>query len=60
MSKPLSLFFAIVSVLLMCATAISISFNAWLAILFAILTLCMIGGGFVVKARLRRRNENKG
>jgi hypothetical protein len=44
----------------MCATAISMSFNAWLAILFGILTLCMIGGGFVVKARLRRRNENKG
>ncbi|SFE14623.1 hypothetical protein SAMN05216378_2485 [Paenibacillus catalpae] len=60
MSKPLSLLFAVVSVLLMCATAISMSFNAWLAILFGILTLCMIGGGFVVKARLRRQNENKG
>ncbi|MCM3629310.1 DUF5325 family protein [Paenibacillus glycanilyticus] len=60
MSKSLSLFFAVVSVLLMCATAISMSFNAWLAILFGILTLLMIGGGFVVKARLRRRNENKG
>jgi hypothetical protein len=36
------------------------SFNAWLAVLFGILTLFMIGGGFVVKARLRRKNENKG
>ncbi|GLX65952.1 DUF5325 family protein [Paenibacillus glycanilyticus] len=60
MSKPLSLLFAVVSVLLMCATAISMSFSAWLAVLFGILTLVSIGGGFIVKARLRRRNENKG
>ena len=34
MSKPMSLFFAILSVLLMSATAIAISYNGWLAVLF--------------------------
>ncbi|GGG63879.1 DUF5325 family protein [Paenibacillus radicis (ex Gao et al. 2016)] len=55
MSKPMSLLFAVLSVLFMLATAVSISINGWLALLMAVLTLFMIGSGFIVKARLRRR-----
>ncbi|WP_161793362.1 DUF2244 domain-containing protein [Cohnella kolymensis] len=51
MSKRLSLMFAVSSVLLMIATAVSISYNAWLVLLFGILTVANIGLGFVVKAR---------
>ncbi|REE92870.1 hypothetical protein A8990_103177 [Paenibacillus taihuensis] len=58
MSKPMSLFFAVLSVLLMCATAISISYSGWLTVLFFLLTICSIGAGFIVKARMRRRNGN--
>ncbi|BBH21695.1 hypothetical protein Back11_30400 [Paenibacillus baekrokdamisoli] len=57
MTKSMSLFFAILSVLLMSATAISISYNGWVAALFLLLTLCSIGGGFIVKARMRRRQQ---
>ncbi|WP_167747159.1 DUF5325 family protein [Cohnella luojiensis] len=54
MSKSLSLFFAVASVALMLATAFSLSHNGWLALLFGLLTLAMIGTGFVVKSRLRK------
>lgn len=59
MSKGLSLLFAVLSIILMTATAISISNSLWLTLIFGILTLCMIGSGFIVKARLRRKQENK-
>lgn len=54
MSKTASLLFAVTSVIWMCATAISISYNVWLAILFGVLTVATIGAGFVWKARSRR------
>jgi len=57
MSKTLSLFFAVMSVVLMLATAFSLSHNGWLALLFGILTVGMMGTGFVVKAKLRRSNS---
>ncbi|WP_028559879.1 DUF5325 family protein [Paenibacillus pinihumi] len=57
MSKPLSLLFAIGSVILMGATAVSLSINSWLALLFFFLTISSIGAGFVVKARSRRKQE---
>ncbi|MBM7567409.1 DUF5325 family protein [Paenibacillus sacheonensis] len=57
MSKPLALFFALFSVLLMSVTAISISYNGWLAALFFFLTICSIGAGFVVNAKMRRRRQ---
>jgi len=60
MSKPLSLLFAVVSMLLMAATAIALSYNGWLAALLLILTLVWIGSGFVLKARLRRRHSSSG
>ena len=55
MSKPMALFFAVFSVLLMSATAISISYSAWLAVLLFLLTMCSMGAGFIVSARRRRK-----
>ncbi|WP_158602204.1 DUF5325 family protein [Cohnella endophytica] len=55
MSKPLSLFFAVVSIIFLLATAFSISHNGWLTLLFAVLALVTTGSGFVVKARLRKK-----
>ncbi|MBH5319185.1 DUF2244 domain-containing protein [Paenibacillus sp. GSMTC-2017] len=57
MSKSLSIFFASLSILFMSATAISISHNGWLVLLFSLLSLFSVGAGFIVKARLRRKNE---
>jgi len=54
MSKSLSLFFACTSVAFMLATAFTISENGWLAALFGLITLGIIGYGFSLKARLRR------
>jgi hypothetical protein len=59
MSKLLSLWFAVSSVILMGATAIMISHNGWISILLALLTICNIGFGFIVKARTRRRQEGQ-
>ncbi|WP_239618685.1 hypothetical protein [Cohnella mopanensis] len=55
MSKSLSLFFAMASIVLMLATAFSLSHNGWLALLFGVLTIAVTGLGFVVKARLRKK-----
>ncbi|MBJ6362311.1 DUF5325 family protein [Paenibacillus sp. GCM10012307] len=57
MPKSLSLLFAGVSVIFMSATAVSLSHNRWLALLFFALTILNIGYGFVVKARYRRKQE---
>ncbi|CAM4347372.1 DUF5325 family protein [Paenibacillus tarimensis] len=57
MSKSASLLFACISVLFMFATAIMISHNGWLALLFFLLTMGVIGYGFVYKARQRRRKD---
>lgn len=51
MSKTASLLFAVTSVLWMTATAISISYRPWLAVLLGLLTVANIGAGFVWKAR---------
>lgn len=55
MSKGLSLLFAVLSVLLMAATAISINYSGWLVLLFAALMLGTTGYGFVLKAKLERK-----
>ncbi|MBR2568455.1 MAG: hypothetical protein IKE34_04635 [Paenibacillus sp.] len=57
MSKGLSLWFACSSVALLMVTAISMSYSAWLAILFGILSILNMGAGFIVKARRRRAEE---
>jgi len=54
-SKSMSLLFAVISVLFMCATAVSISYSGWLAVLFFVLTIASIGSGFVYKAKMKRR-----
>lgn len=59
MSKLLSLWFAVSSIILMGATAVMISHNGWIATLLALLTICNVGFGFIVKARARRRNEGQ-
>ena len=58
MSKPLSLIFAFVSIVFMSAMSISISHSIWLVVLFGALTICTIGIGFIVRARLRRRSNS--
>lgn len=55
MSKGLSLWFAISSIILLSAAAISISYNAFMAIGLGILAVCNIGWGFIIKAK--RRNS---
>lgn len=59
MSKSLSMFFAVLSVVFMSATAISISYSVWYVLLFSVLTLLSIGAGFIVKARMRRKGESR-
>ncbi|BFH12099.1 DUF5325 family protein [Paenibacillus melissococcoides] len=56
MSKGLALWFAVSSIVLLTATAITISHNIWLSILFAVLAVFNIGFGFIVKARQRRKS----
>lgn len=58
MSKTLSLTFALLGCALLLATAFSISYNGWLAALFAVLALAVMGAGFVLKARLRRKKPD--
>ncbi|CAH8769118.1 DUF5325 family protein [Paenibacillus dendritiformis] len=56
MSKGLALWFAVSSIVLLTGTAITLSHNIWLSILFAILAVFNIGFGFIVKARQRRKS----
>ncbi|WP_171056349.1 DUF5325 family protein [Paenibacillus sinopodophylli] len=58
MSKPLSLFFSVLAILFMSAMSVSISYNGWLVLLFGLLSLFTVGAGFIVKARLRRKNQD--
>jgi len=57
MPKSYALLFSVVSMLLMVATAISISHNGWIAGLFLLLTFGNIGAGFIVSAKMKRRNQ---
>ncbi|QJC53322.1 DUF5325 family protein [Paenibacillus albicereus] len=54
MSKPLALVYALLSVALMSATAISISYSGRAAIALGLATFLFIGAGFVLKSRLRK------
>lgn len=55
MSKPLGLLFAVVSMLLLLGTAISIDYNGWLASGLAVLSFAVIGWGFSLKARIAKK-----
>jgi uncharacterized membrane protein YhaH (DUF805 family) len=58
LSKTLSLLFAIVAVVLMIATAFSINTSGWLALLFGILAIGVIGAGFVIKGKQTKKRTN--
>ncbi|WP_322906779.1 hypothetical protein [Paenibacillus campi] len=58
MSKILSAWFAVSSILLLLLCAIAISYSAWLAVLLGVLAIANIGWGFVIKARHNRRHGN--
>ncbi|UQZ33318.1 hypothetical protein C2I18_06950 [Paenibacillus sp. PK3_47] len=57
MGKGLSLWFACSSILILTAASISISFNIWISLLLGVLCILNIGWGFILKAKLRRRQE---
>jgi len=57
MHKGLALWFSCSSIALLTAATISISHSIWLVLLFGVLTILNIGFGFIMKARLRRREE---
>lgn len=54
MSKGLSLWFAVSSIILLSAAAITISHNVFIAIALGIISVFNIGWGFIIKARRRR------
>lgn len=54
MSKILSLWFAASSIIMLAASAISISHSFWLALLIGILAIFNIGWGFIIKAKHRK------
>ncbi len=58
MSKMLSAWFAVSSIVLLLLCAIAISYSPWLAILLGVLGVANIGWGFVIKARQNRRQGN--
>lgn len=55
MSKPLGLLFAVISMLLLLGTAISLDYNGWLAAGFAVLSFVFVGWGFSLKARIAKK-----
>ncbi|MDI4644232.1 hypothetical protein [Cohnella hashimotonis] len=57
MNKPLGLLFAVVSMLLLLGTAISIDYSGWLASGLAVLAFAFIGWGFTLKAKIAKRQE---
>lgn len=54
MSKGLSLWFAFSSIVLLTVTAITISYNGWLAFLLFVLSMANIVWGFVIRAKKER------
>ncbi|AWV35677.1 hypothetical protein MHH60_23555 [Paenibacillus sp. FSL H7-0716] len=58
MSKGLSLWFACSSILILTAASIAISYSFWLALLLGFLCVLNIGWGFILKARIRRKQES--
>ncbi|MBY9078880.1 hypothetical protein KIH86_01285 [Paenibacillus sp. HN-1] len=54
MSKGLSLWFALSSILLLAAASIALTYRVWIALLLGLLCILNIGLGFIVKARTRQ------
>jgi drug/metabolite transporter (DMT)-like permease len=60
MNKPLALLFAIVGTLLLASISLFITLRQpWMAILCAVVSLFFIGFGFVVKAKLRKKQQKE-
>ncbi len=60
MSKRLALLFSVIGIMLLAAIGISLSFdNLLLAGAFSLAALVFIGFGFVLKAKIRKRNQSK-
>ena len=60
LSKPLALLFAVAGVLLMLAIGAALSYRLlWLAFAMLAAYIGVLGFGFVLKARLRRKQENR-
>ena len=59
MGKGLSLWFACSSILILTAASIAISYNFWIALLLGAICVLNIGWGFIIKARIRRKLEDK-
>ncbi|MEC0230049.1 DUF5325 family protein [Paenibacillus alba] len=58
MSKPLALLFAVVGTLLLAGISLFIALRQpWLVLACCIVSLGFIGYGFVVKAKIRKRNS---
>ncbi|NEW08443.1 YlaF family protein [Paenibacillus sp. SYP-B3998] len=58
MSKPLALLFAVIGTLLLAGISLFIALRQpWMILLFTVISLGFIGYGFVVKAKLRKRNN---
>ncbi|TXK77541.1 DUF5325 family protein [Paenibacillus sp. N3.4] len=60
MSKPLAFLFAFVGTLLLASISLFIALKQpWLVLVCSILSLGFIGYGFVVKAKIRKRNSRQ-
>jgi hypothetical protein len=58
MNKPLALLFAIVGTLLLTSISLFITLKQpWLVLLSAVIALFFIGSGFIVKAKLRKKQN---
>ncbi|WP_145405408.1 hypothetical protein [Paenibacillus xylanexedens] len=58
MSKGLSLWFAFSSIVLLTVTAITISYNGWLATLLFVLSMANIVWGFIIRAKKERQEAH--
>ncbi|ANE45075.1 hypothetical protein SY83_00295 [Paenibacillus swuensis] len=60
MSKSLSLFFAVLSTILLVGVGAALSFrNVWLVIGLIVAWVALLGYSFALKARLRRQQESE-
>lgn len=56
MNKPLALLFAVIATLLLASISIFLSLRMpWMAFLSTVVSILFIGFGFIVKARLRKK-----
>lgn len=56
MSKPMALFFAVLGVIFMIGIGAALSYRSlWMALVLLIGYIGIVGLGFVVKARLKRK-----